>query len=146
MTLLATRIGIEGKGKLELIDELIDPSFEGHDPLMGTTKRDGLRESVKSYRAAFPDLKFEVNALVTEGNFVAVRWTARGTHRGELMGIQPTGKSTEVTGIDLAELRNGKIVSLHGQFDALGLMRQIGGDVMALPIGNRPSAEHSKRT
>jgi steroid delta-isomerase-like uncharacterized protein len=140
---------VYNKGKIELIEELIDPAYEGHDPLMGTVKRDGLRESVKGYRSAFPDLKLEVNTIIAEGNFVVTRWTARGTHRGALMGIAPTGKSTVVTGIDFAELKNGKISSQYSEFDALGMMRTLGVEATAVPAPGKAfteSSTSSKRT
>ena len=121
------------KGKLEAIDELIDPSFEGHDPTLGTINRDAFRESVKGYRGAFPDIKFEVNNVITEGNFVLARWTARGTNRGSLMNMPATGKSAVVTGLDLHEVRNGKIVGSHVEFDALGMLRQLGVDASQMP-------------
>jgi steroid delta-isomerase-like uncharacterized protein len=135
------------KGKLELVDELIDPSFQGHDPMLGTINRDALRESVKGYRGAFPDLKFEVNNVIAEGNFVVVRWTARGTNRGPLMGMQATGKNAVVTGLDYQEVRNGKIVSQHAEFDALGMLRQLGVDAGAMPQpSTRQGVETGKRT
>lgn len=136
------------KGKVELIDELVDPAYEGHDPMLGVMKREGLRNAVKGYRAAFPDLKFEVNSVIAEGNVVVTRWTARGTHRGPLLTLGATGRSAVVTGMDYAELKNGKILSDHAEFDALGLFRQLGVDSTDAPTLSTPerASTTSKRT
>lgn len=144
---LARRLNDEvwSKGNLQLIDELIDPTFEGRDPLVGAMNRDALRESVKAYRAAFPDLKIEVASILSEGNFVCTRWTAKGTHRGTLLGMAPTGKTAVVTGIDFGEIRNGKFIADYAEYDALGLLRQLGLDTVAMPVPNlKPVVESTK--
>lgn len=135
------------KGKLELIDELVDPNYAGRDPMVGALTRDGLRDSVKAYRAAFPDLRIEVAALIGEGNFVCTRWVSRGTHRGPLLGMPGTGKTAVVTGLNFAEVRDGKLFSDFQEFDSLGLLRQLGLDEVAMPLpGRRPVVETGKRT
>lgn len=126
-----------GEGKLELIDELLDPEFAGADPLRGPLTREGYRSLVKGYRRAFPDLKFEFNAVTGDENFVAVRWTARATHRGPFLGTPSTGKAMTVTGISFAEFRNGKIVSEYSEWDALGMLRQLGIDDVTVPLAVR---------
>lgn len=134
------------KGKLELIDELVDPGYEGRDPMMGTATRNGLKESVKAYRAAFPDLKLEVSTILSDGSYVCTRWTAKGTHLGPFLGMAPTGKHTVVTGLNLAEFRNGRIVADVAEYDALGLTRQLGVEPQALPLPvTRPVAATGKR-
>jgi predicted ester cyclase len=57
---------------------------------------------------------------------VVVRWTTRGTHKGELMGIPTTGKSVVVTGIDIFHISSGKVVESWANWDALGMMQQLG--------------------
>jgi steroid delta-isomerase-like uncharacterized protein len=135
------------KGRVELIDELVDPNFEAKDPLLGTLDRDGLREAVKGYRSAFPDLKFEVVSLLAEGNHVSMRWIARGTNLGPFMGAPSTGRAAVVTGINYTELRNGKVISDTFEFDGLGLMRQLGLNPVSTPIpARRQTVETGKRT
>lgn len=135
------------KGKYELIDELVDPNYSGRDPMVGALTRDGLRESIKAYRAAFPDLKIEVAAIIGEGNFVCTRWISRGTHRGPLLGMPGTGKSSVVSGINFAEVRGGKLFSDFQEFDSLGLLRQLGLDSVAMPIpAGQQRVETGKRT
>src|SRR5436309_1430248 len=57
------------------------------------------QQVVGMYRAAYPDLRIDVEAQVAEGDTVVTRWTARGTHRGELMGIAASGKSIAIPGV-----------------------------------------------
>ena len=61
-----------------------------------------------------------------EGEKVVVRWTARGTHRGELMGIPPTGKQVVTSGISILRIANGKIAEQWDIFDNLGMLQQMG--------------------
>ena len=135
------------KGRIDLIDELVDPKFESKDPLIGTLNRDGLREAVRTYRSAFPDLKFEVVSILAEGNYVSVRWIARGTNLGPFMGMNSTGRAATVTGLTLTEVRNGKVISDTFEMDSLGLMRQLGLEPVGthIPARQQP-VETSKRT
>jgi len=121
------------KGNYGVIDELYDPQFTSEDPMLGTADLNGFRETVKGYRTAFPDLKVEILSLVSEGNFVATRWRCTGTHRGPLLGMAPTGKVAVTNGVDIAEVRNGKIISDYTMFDSLTLLRQLGLDSVAVP-------------
>jgi steroid delta-isomerase-like uncharacterized protein len=115
------------RGNLDVADELFAPDFVYHDPA-GEELRGP--ESVKGYatmlRAAFPDLHQTIEDQVAEGDRVAYRWTARGTHEGELMGIAPTGNRVTFTGIAVARLADGKIEEIWENYDALGLMQQLG--------------------
>ena len=78
------------------------------------------------YRTAFPDLRMTIEDMTAEGDRVVVRWTVRGTQTGEMMGMPATGKPTTVTGMFLNRLAAGKIVEGWGNFDALGMMQQLG--------------------
>ena len=77
-------------------------------------------------RAAFPDLQYTVEDQIAEGDKVVTRYTASGTHRGELMGIAPTGSRVEITGISITRVEDGKIEEIWETHDALGMMRQLG--------------------
>ncbi len=67
-----------------------------------------------------------IEDVIASGDQVVTRWTARGTHQGELQGIPPTGKQVTVTGMTLARIENGQIVEEWNNFDQLGMMQQIG--------------------
>jgi steroid delta-isomerase-like uncharacterized protein len=119
------------KGQMEVIDELIADDFVLHDPALpeNLVGPDGFRQFVILYRTAFPDIQFAVEDQVAEGEMVAARWTATGTHSGELMGptpIPPTGNQVVGTGITVVRISNGKYTELWNSWDALGLMQQLG--------------------
>lgn len=99
------------RGNLSIADELFASNFVYHDPVSHEEWRGP--ESVKSYatmlRVAFPDLHQTIEEQIAEGDKVAYRWTARGTHQGEFMGIAPTGNRVEMTGISIARLIDGKL-------------------------------------
>jgi steroid delta-isomerase-like uncharacterized protein len=118
-----------GKGKLAVADELIVKdhinSGPGTPPEL-TPGLEGTKQLVTMYRNAFPDLRFTIDDQIAEGDKVVTRWTAHGTHRGELVGIPATGKSATVTGIVVDRLANGKIAESWGIFDQFGMMQQLG--------------------
>jgi predicted ester cyclase len=65
--------------------------------------------------------------MVAEGDKVVVRFMARGTHQGETEAFgSPTGKRMEMTGITIKRLSDGKIAEAWTNFDALGMMQQLG--------------------
>ena len=116
------------RGNLEVADELFAPNFVHHDPVSGEDWRGP--ESVKQYaammRAAFPDLYYTVEDQIAEGDKVATRYRAGGTHQGELLGIPPTGNLVEITGISITRVDGGKIEEIWENYDALGMMQQLG--------------------
>jgi steroid delta-isomerase-like uncharacterized protein len=118
-------------GNTVTADELMAPDAEIHMPTGETLDLEGLKGFNVAFRAAFPDWHSTFEELVAEGDRVAERWTGRGTHRGELWGIPPTGKSVEGPGSVFYRISGGKIVEFRGQFDMMGLMQQLG--VMSLP-------------
>jgi len=65
---------------------------------------------ITNFRKGFPDLHFTVEEMIAEGDKVAYRWTARGTHQGEYEGIAPTGKIITETGITIIRIVDGKVV------------------------------------
>ena len=87
---------------------------------------DGHMAIVTLFMQAFPDMRWEVDDLLAEGDKVVARTTMTGTHRGEFFGIPPTGRAVCVSGIHLLTLRDGKIIRHQGVNDDLGLMRQLG--------------------
>jgi predicted ester cyclase len=119
---------IFGAGKYELADEILDPKAIGHDPALPEPVKgpEGLKESARGYREAFPDLKLTVEEIVGEGDVVALRWTARGTHKADLFGIAPTGKQATVTGITIDKYSGGKLIESWTNWDTLGLLQQLG--------------------
>jgi steroid delta-isomerase-like uncharacterized protein len=116
------------QGDLEAIDAFIHPEHENHDPTAPDipTGPEGVRRLVELYRSAFPDLRFEHAEIVAMGDKVAHRWTFTGTHRGEIMGVEPTGKAVTVQGIEINRIADGKIADSWAISDALGMLQQLG--------------------
>lgn len=118
---------IWSQGKLEVIDEIFAADFVGHTP--GSPDIHGPEDDkqyVTIYRTAFPDMQLTIEDMIAEGDKVAVRWTFTGTHKGELMGIPPTGVQVTMTGISIGRFAGGKFVEGWDYGDALGLMQQLG--------------------
>jgi len=67
-----------------------------------------------------------IEDIIAEGETVMTRWSCRGTHKGDLRGIAPTGKQINISGVTIARLANGKFVEGWVNWDALGLMQQLG--------------------
>ena len=115
-----------GRGNLDYVDECFDGNYRGHDTLIGDFGIDQLKQQAQMYRSAFPDLTIKVDDLVASAEKVLVRWTARGTHRGTFLGRAATGKRTQAEGITVFTFRNGKIAEDWTQWDALGLLQELG--------------------
>ena len=115
-------------GNYDIIDEVMSSDFVGYDPALPEPMRgpEGVKAQAAGYRAAFSDLRLTVDQQIAEGEHVVTRWTARGTHDGELFGIPPTGKSVETTGISIARIVDGKVVEDRTEWNAFGLMQQVG--------------------
>jgi steroid delta-isomerase-like uncharacterized protein len=115
-------------GNLAVVDELVAPEFVNHDaalpePGVGI---EAAKASITGYREAFPDLRLTIEQQLAEGEYVTTRWSARGTHQGNLMGMAPTGKQATVTGITIDRIVDGRFVESWTNWDTLGLMQQLG--------------------
>src|SRR5205085_11663780 len=114
----------------EAADALFTTTFVVHDPMARprlAAGPQGMKDFQAPFFAAFPDVQFTVEDQIAEGDKVVARWTARGTHRGEVMGIAPTGKHVTVTGIAIWRIEEGKMAEMWQNWDALGLLQQLGG-------------------
>ena len=114
------------EGNTATADELMAVDAAIHMPTGELVNFDGLKGFAGTWRESFPDWHSTVEDLIAEGDRVAERWTGRGTHRGELQGIPPTGKRVEAPGSVFYRIVNGKIVEFRGQLDMMGLMQQLG--------------------
>ncbi len=116
-----------GKGSLDAIDELYATDFVWHWALPGMAPdREGYKQCVTMNFAAFADVQCTLEDMVGEGDKVVGRWTWRATHKGEYMGIAPTGKQVTLTGINIMRIVGGKVVEEWGEMDNLGMMQQLG--------------------
>ncbi len=116
-----------GRGDQAALEELFAPDFVDHGALPGQTPdREGHKQILAAFRSAFPDLSVTTEDIIAEGDKVVSRWTARGTHQGELLGTAPTGNEVTFTGIDVLRIAEGKVVERWAQGNDLEVMQQIG--------------------
>lgn len=115
------------QGRTELVDELLAEDYVNHSPSPGLPPgRAGVKVIVAGLRAAFPDLRYEIEDLVVGDDAVAVRTTVTGTHLGDLFGAAPTGKPFRVSQLQLERFRGERIVAHHRVTDELSMLRQLG--------------------
>ena len=125
-----TRRAVEefwNKGKMELLNEFWATNYVHHDPTNPEINDlEGFKQWVIMSRTAFPDLHVTIEDIIAEGDKVVTRWTVRGTHKGELGEIPPTGKEVTFTGITIDRFDGGKSVESWWNDDDLGLLQQLG--------------------
>ena len=115
------------RGNADAIESLYAPGFVAHYPgPLGWSGIEGTREAFRVLRSAFPDWTETVEDIVAEGDRVVTRFRSSGTHRGEFLGIAPTGKTVEMTEMALFRIENGKVAEQWGNHDLLGLLTQLG--------------------
>jgi steroid delta-isomerase-like uncharacterized protein len=115
------------------VGELVDDAVKIHHPALppNASGVNIIASLLKTFRDAFPDLRYNVDDVIAEDAKVAAQWTARGTHSGVLQfpgkpPIPPTGRTVMVTGTDVFKLRNARIAEVWINSDVFGLMEQIG--------------------
>ncbi len=115
------------KGNFKVLDEILADNYVYREPTVGEFKgREGCKQLITMYRTAFPDVTLTIEEQIAEGDRLVTRWTARGTHRGELFGIPPTGKQITLSGVVITRFAQGRIAEEFEVYDALGMMRQLG--------------------
>jgi predicted ester cyclase len=102
-------------GDLDAAQELFAPDYA-----------EAAKQEAADFRRGFPDVISTIEDLIAEGDKVVARWRSRATHQGEYMGIPPTGKEVEFTGISVYRIEAGKIAESWNSEDQFGLLRQIG--------------------
>jgi steroid delta-isomerase-like uncharacterized protein len=105
-------------------DDFIAADYVGHLG-GGTMDRAELERTERAFMDAFPDATHSIDDLFAEGDRVVLRATARGTHRGEFVGVAPTNRSVEFTAMVIYRIRDGRIAESWGELDFLRLMRQL---------------------
>ena len=114
-------------GRLETADEIVAENFVELDPLPGQKQgREGLKEVIVMLRSAFPDMNWVIEETIASGEKVVTRFHWTGTHRGDFMGMPPTGKSVKVKGVVIDRIVGGKMTESRILMDDMGLMQQLG--------------------
>ena len=114
--------------KLEVADEILTADFRWHNAALppDISGPEGVKQFAQLLRAAFPGYRLTSEDTIAHGDRVVIRWTQRGTHEGEFLGVSPTGKAVTISGIDLFRIQDGKIAELWQMTDQFGLMHQLG--------------------
>jgi steroid delta-isomerase-like uncharacterized protein len=118
---------VQGRGDFELFEELFADDFVDHTPQPGTTAdKDGVRILYHRLREAFPDFRPEIHWQTVDGDLVTTFKTYHGTHRGDFLGIAPTGRTVRFDTVDAMRVRDGRIVEHWGVADLYGVVGQLG--------------------
>lgn len=108
------------KNDLAAIEKLFAPGYTVNDQPIGI---EGVKGGVQFLHAVLADISAQAEDLVAEGEKVVLRWTVRGKHVGELMGIPPSGKAIELKGTNIYEIRGGLIAANHEQTNMLEVIQ-----------------------
>lgn len=126
---LARRLPLEGfnQGNAAAFDEVVAVDANDHLPPPGLPPgREGYKQFTAILRAAFPDIHYTVNEEIAEGDKMMHHTTARGTHRGEFLGIPPTGKQITWDEMHILRFADGQAVEHWGNVDQLSILQQLG--------------------
>jgi steroid delta-isomerase-like uncharacterized protein len=118
---------VQGGGNFDVFDELFADDFLDHTPQPGRTPdKAGARELYRALRAAFPDFHADIHWQIADGDCVTTYKTYHGTHRGEFLGVAPTGRKIQFETVDVMRVRNGKIAEHWGVANLFSLLQQFG--------------------
>jgi len=128
------------KGHVDVAGEVFRDDYVRHDlrPTPAPAGPEGQAKIAADFREAFPDLRFRVELILGEGDLVAGRWTATGTHQGRWATIEPTGRTVEFSGVNVFRFQDGKVAEIWNHRDDFGLITQLGAEVIA---GAAPGGE-----
>ncbi len=119
---------VQSQHRLDLVDELFDPDYIDHAVPVGMPPARGtgyFKQFFTMMLQAMPDARATIHYQNAEGDKVTTRKTLHGTHRGEFMGISPTGKEVELLVIDIFRVTGGKLSEHWGTWDRLSILEQI---------------------
>ncbi len=114
-------------GNLDVIDEVMAPDVVDHDPapFQGPGPQ-GFKDFFSTMRSAFPDMNIEPEHMSATDDDVAIAYTLTGTHEGEFLGVEPTGRTISVRGVQIARFNeDARIVERWGSSDELGILQQL---------------------
>ena len=107
--------GVLNGGQLDLVDNLFAPAMH-----------EQVKRLAANLRISFPDMEERIETLIAEGDTVSAFWIFTGTHRGDFLGIPPTGRTINIAGMSIYYLQDGVIMDDHAVLDLLGAARQLG--------------------
>jgi steroid delta-isomerase-like uncharacterized protein len=121
------------RGNVNTASELLTNKVRFHDPVFPNLNPgiDNIKNHIEGCRKAFPDLHFTIDDTIAERDEVVLHWTARGTHRGPFLGMQPTNRKVTVNGTSIYRLEGAKIAEEYANWNLATMMAQMG--VVELP-------------
>lgn len=126
-------------GNADAVDALVAPDFTDHQlPRNWQPGPEGLKQLVREWRTGFPDMWETIDEMFASGDKVVGRFTLTGTHEGPFLGIEATGRSISITGIDILRIKDGRITDFWYNEDTFGLMMQL-GQIPENPMSSPPA-------
>jgi steroid delta-isomerase-like uncharacterized protein len=118
-------------GDLDAVERFFSPDYVSHDPVAEAfgrrSDRDELKDDMRRIRGAVPDIQYTIEDVVAEGNKVVTRWSARGTHTGNVEGVAATNQAVTITGMTSCQVNaQGMITESFTHSDVLLAMRGAG--------------------
>jgi len=116
------------KKRIDAIDEMASPDLVGHGQAQHgfDMSREQFKQFARDVIAAFPDIRVDIELIVSESDLVAARWSATMTHKAPYIGMAATGRTVHITGTSIARIADGKVVEGWDNWDQLALLVQIG--------------------
>jgi steroid delta-isomerase-like uncharacterized protein len=115
------------KGDLNALSRVLSDKYVLHDPTgLQSPNRDGSAALITAFRAGLPDLRVTVDLQLGEGDKVVNRWTVRGTHRGQLLGVAGSGRRVAVTGVSIQRFADGLVAEEWQLWEQLSFYEQVG--------------------
>lgn len=115
------------EGNVAEMDELLTVDQVYHDPMAdGEEELDEFKAFIRQYRTAFPDLRYDVDEYVADGDKAAFWGRVTGTHEGPFMGTEPTSNEIDIMGIGVVRVEDGKVAERWANFDLFGMIQQLG--------------------
>lgn len=127
--LITRYVDLVNKRQLDQLDSVLASNYTHHDPALPPEMQKGIegqKQLVGMFIGGFPDLTGTIEGVVADESQVCARFSWKGTHKGELMGVAPTGKTAIINDIGMYRVENGRIVEGWVVFDAMGMMQQLG--------------------
>src|SRR5579863_670401 len=116
------------QGNLNKASEFLDDQVRFHDPAFPGLSPgiQNIKNHIEGTRKAFPDLHITIEDTIAERNEVVLHWTARGTHKGQFVGLQPTQRKVSIDGTSIYRLEGSKIAESYANWNLASLMAQVG--------------------
>jgi predicted ester cyclase len=122
---------VVGGGDYSNLDSFVAPDYVDHNAAGGSRGPEVVRTHLEAIRLTLPDFTIQIEDIFADGDHVITRVTGRGTHLGEWMGIEPTGREVRLKGINIDRVERGRIAEHWGEADTIGMLVQMGVDPFA---------------